>query len=118
MLDICESICTDGAPDPLRKIQDPLPLIIITHNIASGCFCYKERPPNNEGWFEHCGDYRTIGHLIRGYTLIPPQLRVLTKKWEQALYIEMKWIQWPSAYLFFLKHYFLTNYLHINNNER
>lgn len=26
MLDICESICTDGAPDPLRKIQDPLPL--------------------------------------------------------------------------------------------
>lgn len=26
MLDICESICTDGALDMLGKIQDPLPL--------------------------------------------------------------------------------------------
>lgn len=60
-----------------------------------------------------------IGHHIRGCTPIPPQLQVLTKEWEQALYIKMKLIF--NGYLltsfFFLKHYFLSNYLHINKDE-
>lgn len=35
MLDICEPICSDAAPDVLRKNQDPLPFKEMnTHNIA------------------------------------------------------------------------------------